>query len=483
MKGVKRSKIIAIGIAVTMWSYCALAVGSARGQGSDLSPVAPRDVTTSNPTQKDFDNFAWQLFVALNWPTKDGKVDMGKVIGQAPDAPRVWELYTDPINIFKDTEAARQLLELSVPKDSKLLYLSRKRIEKLSGSEDTQAAPSWPLIDQSKNFAVYEIRINDIQKNYIVSNGLTTPAAIGNFKKPIVFPFGSIEVKAAWRLFPEGTPKDVLARYHTRKSVISISGDESSTKKAFQIHGTVGLVGLHIVCKTRSQPKWIWATFEQVDNYEVSYKPLPGLTPTFSSGQQVSTEPNRQPMPNPGQGNPYLWSPSQPTASLYTPTQVARCPNEPELPSALNARWQKRLAGVAGVANSPWQYYRLNAVQWFYNGRPLPENHDKVAVSRNSVLETYLLGDQTIASQVPAVGPVNSDPETKFPNSTLADTIVATVTAMMHPEKTGVNTWSSCVICHQMALYQYGTNKKRDNVMTDYSFVFRSFLPAGGTKN
>jgi hypothetical protein len=31
-----------------------------------------------------------------------------------------------------------------------------------------------------------------------------------------------------------------------------------------------------------------------------------------------------------------------------------------------------------------------------------------------------------------------------------------------------------------MALYQYGQDKVRDIVMTDYSFVFRSYLPPGG---
>ena len=28
----------------------------------------------------------------------------------------------------------------------------------------------------------------------------------------------------------------------------------------------VGLVGLHVVMKTKQLPQWLWATFEQVDN-------------------------------------------------------------------------------------------------------------------------------------------------------------------------------------------------------------------------
>ena len=143
--------------------------------------------------------------------------------------------------------------------------------------------------------------------------------------------------------------------------------------------------------------------------------------------------------------------------------------------------WQSKLANVPGVLNSPWQYYRLNAVQWFDATDKLwPRNQFGVAISRNSVLETYLLGDQTIASQIPAVGPTTSDPDIDHPNTTLADTILAIGVAAKTPEKTGSYTWSSCLICHELALYQFGPNAKTDNVMTDYSFVFKSYLPAGG---
>lgn len=460
-----------------------------------LSHVLPQhvlkhDVQKSHFTQPDFDNFAWQVFVALNWPTKDGKVDTRRIIGQAPNAKRVWELFTDPIFILKN-EANNQIRNLPVPNDSKMLYLPKKRIEKITGSDDSsndpqndqQAGSSWPLIDQNKNFAVYEIRINDKETAYITSNHLTDYKALRDFKNPIVFPVGSLEVKAAWRILPPDTPDKIRQRYHVRKALIAVSKDNSSTGAAFQIEATVGLVGLHIAYKITGQPKWIWATFEQVDNYAVPASL--GFKPTFSTAEGEQIDANRQPTPAPPNRGNYLWSPTLPTASAYTPTQVAQCPNEIALPSAMNAKWQKRLAGVPGVENSPWQYYRLNGVQWFDGPNLLPKNTDRIAISRNSVLETYLLGDQTIASQIPAVGPINAGPTFKPPNSTLADTIVATINAgspnANDPQKgTGPNTWSSCVLCHQMALYQWGTDKVQDVVMTDYSFVFRSYLPPGG---
>ena len=479
MKRTRLSKLVVIAMLATLWSSSLPSVGWSRSARPILSSVIPRDVTGIHPNQVDFDTFAWQLFVALNWPTRDGKVDRTKIIGESPNAPRVWELYADPVNIFKDNDVDPGVLRLSVPKDSKLLYMVRKRVERISGSQDEQAASAWPLIDQNKNFALYEVRLNDIETSYIVSQGLTTPAGIQNYKKPILFPTGSIEVKASWRFFPENTPREVMARYHTRKALIAISKDQSSTGSAFQLEGTVGLAGFHIVCKTPSQRKWVWATFEQVDNYEIYYKPLPGLKPAFSSG--TSTDPNRQPTPKPSNGT-YLWSPKPPTAGGYAPSEVARCTNETSLPAALNTRWQTALADVPGVANSVWQYYRLNAIQWFDAKDKLwPMNEFGVAISRNSVLETYLLGDQTIASQVPAIGPTNSDPDITHPNTTLADTINATIVAAKTPDKTGSYTWSSCLICHELALYQFGPDAKTDNKMTDYSFVFKSYLPAGGS--
>src|SRR5205085_822119 len=193
-----------------------------------------------------------------------------------------------------------------------------------------------------------------------------------------------------------------------------------------------------------------------------------GFKPTFSTGTGDQNDANRQPMPAPPANGKYLWSPTLPTAAQYMPTQVAQCPNEVALPSAINAKWQKLLASVPGVENSTWQYYRLNAVQWFDGTTLLPKNQDGVAVSRNSVLETYLLGDQTIASQVPAIGPINNDPTIQPPNSTLADTIVATINAGSADAKTitGTYTWSSCVLCHQMAIYQYGQDTQHDVAKT-----------------
>jgi len=444
-----------------------------------LTPAIPAGIT-GTPSQRAYDTLGWQLFVALNWPAKNGEADRSVTIGQAAGAPRVWDFFTDPIDIFKSSSLCP---DDKPSAQNKVLRMARDNTGSTNGL-DIQAGSSWPLVDQRGNFAMVEVVVNGAHRQYIESNGLTTMQGIAQFAKQqrtFRFPTGAMELKAAWRLFPADTDPRILARYYTRQAIVCVAKEQSRTGQALRIEGTVGLVGLHIVYKTKDQPRWIWSTFEQVDNYEVAYKPLPGLTPTFSPGV-APADPNRQPQPPPAAGQLYQWSATQPTAGSATPTQAARCANEPALPSALNAAWQSALAAVP---DSPWQYYRLNATQWFdATDRLHPRNADGVPVSRNSTLETYLLGDQTIAAQVPTIGPVVSRPTIDPPNSTLADTIVATIVAASTPKKTGAYTWSNCVVCHQMAMYQFGPDpaSRSDSILTDDSFIFRSNIRPGDKK-
>src|SRR5437762_13881122 len=132
MLGQRQRKLAAVAVLTTVWFY-SVATKSSDGQARRISAALPSDVSrmpskSNRVAQTDFDNFAWQTFVALNWPTKDGHLDTHHIIGQNPQAPRVWELFTDPITILKN-QANNQILNLSVPAGSKLLYLPRKRIE------------------------------------------------------------------------------------------------------------------------------------------------------------------------------------------------------------------------------------------------------------------------------------------------------------------------------------------------------------------
>jgi hypothetical protein len=78
-------------------------------------------------TQRPFDNFSWQLFVALNWPAdKDGNPSP-KPIGSDPTAPRVWEFYPTPAELFPqplpaENRAPAALVQAASGKKPRRLY-------------------------------------------------------------------------------------------------------------------------------------------------------------------------------------------------------------------------------------------------------------------------------------------------------------------------------------------------------------------------
>lgn len=111
----------------------------------------------------------------------------------------------------------------------------------------------------------------------------------------------------------------------------------------------------------------------------------------------------------------------------------------------------------------------------FVNGPPQPKNQFGVSIARNSVLETYLIGDQTLAAQVPAVDPkvIGADPSN--PQSTLGDIIAMTIATAT---TSSTFTWSSCLVCHDMAYFEVldQTGKSIKKVGTDGSYVFFTFM-------
>lgn len=73
---------------------------------------------------------------------------------------------------------------------------------------------------------------------------------------------GAIEIKAAWRQLTDDEVKK--GRFLTR-NVIFYTGAQGSQKYN---NGVWGLVALHIIHKTKSFPAFVFATWEQIDNYD-----------------------------------------------------------------------------------------------------------------------------------------------------------------------------------------------------------------------
>src|SRR5262249_14654205 len=70
---------------------------------------------------------------------------------------------------------------------------------------------------------------------------------------------GAIEIKAAWRRLT--TQEAAMGRFFTQ-TVIFYSGSPPTYDNALY-----GLIALHIIHKTKTFPAFVFATWEQVDNY------------------------------------------------------------------------------------------------------------------------------------------------------------------------------------------------------------------------
>ncbi len=348
-----------------------------------LSPYLPHDVFNPIPgatgTQAPMDYLSWQTFIALNWPasdTQNGVPDANLVVGGQSiggyypkgmrGSPTVWETYKDSSDIF-------------LPGAKAPSPFSAKTVHVLF--DDTELFTDSPLNDQNGQHVYYEVRMNEVEFNYIVAHKLYNSNNQKNQK--IDFPpgnnatseVGSVHVKAAWKIMG---PKDDQSRYYTAKALIYKPGVPS----AFQ--ATVGLVGLHIAHKTASRPEWIWSTFEQVDNApdmpaQGASIPQPPNPPGYYNFTDANCDATKCP-PN-----------QQVATNATTPVQVLRVtPIDPAV-QQLNAQFQ----AVLRMWNSKnvWQYYELVSTQWPADppktakfGEPQP------TFLANTTLETYFQG-------------------------------------------------------------------------------------------
>lgn len=187
---------------------------------------------TDNPQRPINDitinQFAWKVFIALNWPVDcqgnalestdplSGK-KYPKIIGQAPEAPRRWERYPSPKNVFLPNGATPPSLdtlpeieqclkdgtgsEIEYKQDLRLTetgelvtegefseYKIANRKDLLDGNGELKselningkteiislksidAANKIPLVDKQGNYVINEIRLNPVEFKQIVDN-------------------------------------------------------------------------------------------------------------------------------------------------------------------------------------------------------------------------------------------------------------------------------------------------------------------------
>ena len=201
----------------------------------------------------DPDAYAWQLFVALNWPANMEKrsADSNKRLGES--GPVVWESWksasdiflqggVDPGNWFGaatggptvtkrfDSQALQQFIRQKMLGGSKIMF--EPGTSEGGGNETRMNQAAFEFVRSNKLFS----KVGQIA---LANSGVET----------INFPIAAKEVKAQWRVINEADK----SRYHWVEQKL-----QNGSIKIY------GLTALHIT--TKDVPNWLWATFEHVDN-------------------------------------------------------------------------------------------------------------------------------------------------------------------------------------------------------------------------
>ncbi len=299
-----------------------------------LSSTPPTEVNNgASASRTDLATFAWEEFIALNWPAKPranpgageapffrGQPDTtSNIVGADGSGTVVWETYRHRAEVYAANIAAVQQAAQYTPPmpganpgadqlppfDAAVGYgyapfvtlkpgagsPSLTLFNNLDEGNEIKFAnmfytPFATSSDQSlvaKSPLAYEARMNQVEFDYIRSNGLqdstvrsaaaartktllttNVPASAPAYPPTYIdFPDNSIEVKATWRFYDETVDgPDALTRYHSTTAITYTSSDTD----LIYSNDTMLLIGLHIIQKTDAFPSFTFSTFEHVDN-------------------------------------------------------------------------------------------------------------------------------------------------------------------------------------------------------------------------
>ena len=204
------------------------------------------------------DEYAWRLFIALNWPanTTTHQADPSAPLGA--DKPVVWETWQNATDVYLDDGRDPGPWSTGDGGTTAALSASETRFETFSLKDIENArhivgGKMVPLTNPTANARrLTELRMNRVAFDYIRAHelyNLDGQLRMVAANQPVNFPSAATEIKANWRPIRD----DERTRYHTLEVRFA-----DGTERLY------GLTALHIVAK--DSPQWFWATFEHVDN-------------------------------------------------------------------------------------------------------------------------------------------------------------------------------------------------------------------------
>ncbi len=409
------------GIELKAWPPCDNGPADANGGDTGLDQV-----------QAAFDFFSWRTFVALNWPPAGAGVpDESATIGADGDNATVWETWKESYEVFKadgskpapwgsprvPPEACRGVAGETLPV---LQQVGKTPNVPNVLDEFSNPFKTGPVIDQTGQFARFEISLNEVMFDHIVDNELYSKAGQVKYAdsdpptRPtglpaVIFPHGqnaengdgdtppkqpavgAMMTKAAWMDLTDRP--ELHDQFHLKKALVYTPG-EPGIEENCELR-TMGLVGLHIAHKTCDAAQWIWSTFEHVANVPSQTEVDSGdfrrsrynfYKPNCDDCEPVNEPPKKRPW-NPNKGGP--------------PSQIVRIDSiEEQDPNAVrtNGYFQGALKNVNG--DSVWQNYELVSAQWPTQSdrancaikATLPEGVPAPQFLANTTLESYIQG-------------------------------------------------------------------------------------------
>lgn len=414
------------------------------------APLIPGDLY--RPSNNVIDHaqaakFAWLEFIALVSPNKPSPTrgqpggSFSSVKGGSGSTyPLVWETYQHRSELFPANAQTGGVLPPQ-PWDQTPKYVYNPQPTVPSGVDYTlfNNLDEASQIFQNNLFfpvngnpfeVLFEAKAGQLENQYVANNyPLPNPATLYN---------NAIELKAAWRPVASIDPSQ-LYRYHVA-NVITYGG---TMENPVAQNAQYALIGLHIIHKTKNYPSFIFATFEQVDNYvnQVTNQPTGVYYQTLYPAPEPSVTPTPLPTPAGYQAGSYYFASdpngfsaqgTTPTAASFTATtnptrvfdvnnplawpngQQYTAPNgkgfypvplvstngqqiKVTLPPTGNAdvanvnQQVKSLISALGLGNEfVWQYYQLTGVQAI----PTSDETTKDYYLANIVVESSQAGIQ-----------------------------------------------------------------------------------------
>jgi hypothetical protein len=396
----------------------------------DISSTVPSDIKggAPNASLKDAARFAWQEFIALNWAavkqtgaanTRDTPDTKTKFSDPSYKGPLVWHTFRGKVEIFPGIGLPPGATK-NLGGDTYTCNYDAAPQYNYSTLLSSTGRPPWINLDENSQIGLDHIfagaatgaplplgtqilfmaKANRTDFEYVCPKGWWSADNLAHAKRKtaehiekthtdpepgakdrVSFPYGTIEVKAAWRKLG---PKEDASRFYTTTVRYYIK-DSAAPGGIAPVDDTLALVGLHIIQKTRSAPYFIFATFEQADNIlDESGKPVEDVNGNYTGSAPNALRPDIQSIDaTVSSGQSFTFTEDE-LGETKTQLNFSNTPNTGLVTGTIKVEKREHLiaddviavnkeahAAIAAYveknfskdSKSPWAYYKLVSVQ------------------------------------------------------------------------------------------------------------------------